>query len=232
MDKLDSLSFVIPAHNEEANIRNLIFESVKVLPEFACDFEIIIVDDYSTDNTYKIVNSIKAEIENMKVIRHKKNLGSGAAILSGLSSSKYNYIFYTDADGQFDISDLKRLIPYVNDFDIILGYRLKRRDNFIRKVSGKLWNSIINIIFGIKIKDVNCAFKLFNRKVISSISVKSQGAFANTEILTRAKKRGFRWAEIGIPHYPRKYDKQSGGRPKVIFRGFYELLKFIIRFNH
>lgn len=226
MEKLNSLSFVIPANNEEENIRNLIIKSLKILPQLAHVFEIIVVDDGSTDNTFKIINAIKPEICILRIIRHNKNIGSGAAIWSGLSSSKYNYIFYTDADGQFDISDLKTLIPFAPDFDIILGYRMNRNDNIIRRVFGKLWNLTINTIFGLKVKDINCAFKLFNRKVISSISVKSQGAFTNTEILVKAKMYGYKWSEIGVSHYPRGYGKQSGGRLKVILKGFYELFRF------
>lgn len=226
MKKLNSLSFVVPVYNEEKNIGSFIVNSLKILPQFSNIFEIIVVDDGSADNSFEFANSFVNKKGLVKVIKHHKNLGSGAAIWTGFLTAKYQYIFYTDADGQFDISDLKFLIPFVQDYDIVLGYRVSRKDNLFRKVISRLWNFIINMIFGLKIKDINCAFKLFNHKVISSISIKSQGAFTNTEMLVKAKKCGYKWIEMGVFHYPRKYGRQTGGRPKVLLKCFYELVKF------
>jgi glycosyltransferase involved in cell wall biosynthesis len=226
MKKLSSLSFVIPVYNEGKNIGSFVANSLKIIPQLSRIFEIIIVDDGSTDDSFEVVNSFVNNKDELKVIRHHKNLGSGAAMWTGFLTAKYQYVFYTDADSQFDISDLKLLIPYVQDYDIVLGYRVSRKDNLFRKVISRLWNFIINMIFGLKIKDINCAFKLFNHKVISSISVKSQGAFTNTEILVKAKKCGYKWVEIGVFHYPRRYGRQTGGELKVLLKCFYELAKY------
>jgi len=226
MEKLNSLSFVIPVYNEGKNIGNIVANSLKTLPQFSSIFEIIIIDDGSTDNSFEIANSFIDKKNTVKVIKHSQNFGSGAAIWTGFLAAKYQYVFYTDADAQFDISDLRLLIPHVKDYDVILGYRVTRKDNLFRKVNSRLWNFIIDVVFDLKIKDINCAFKLFNRKVVSSISIRSQGAFTNTEMLVKIKKNGYKWIEIGVFHYPRKYGRQTGGNLKVLLTCFYELVKY------
>jgi len=224
MKKLDSLSFVLPAYNEEKNIRNVIHDALKTLPQYTNKFEILVVDDGSKDKTVEIVNSIIND--SLKIIKHSKKIGSGAAIWKGFLSARYDYIFYTDADGQFNISDLHLLIPFVKSNEIIMGYRKNRKDNLIRRIYGRVWNLLINLIFSLNVKDVNCAFKLFKKEVISKISIKSKGAFTNTEILVKARKLGYKWKEVEIQHYPRICGKQTGGKAKVIFKGFYELIRY------
>jgi len=209
MKKLDSLSFVLPAYNEEKNIRNVIHDALKTLPQYTNKFEILVVDDGSKDKTVEIVNSIIND--SLKIIKHSKNIGSGAAIWKGFLSARY---------------DLHLLIPFVKSNEIIMGYRKNRKDNLIRRIYGRVWNLLINLIFSLNVKDVNCAFKLFKKEVISKISIKSKGAFTNTEILVKARKLGYKWKEVEIQHYPRICGKQTGGKAKVIFKGFYELIRY------
>jgi glycosyltransferase involved in cell wall biosynthesis len=224
MEKI-SISVFSPCYNEEKNIEKLLSNILDFLPNISSDYEIIIVDDGSTDATAEIAERFTLEHPQVKVIRHKKNKGYGAALRTGFENSVKDYIFFTDSDNQFDISEMTKLLPYIKNYDIVAGYRIKRRDNFIRKINEYNFNCLVRLLFGLKIKDLNCAFKIYRKEVIKSISLRSTLAFINTELLIRARKKGFTIKEVGVTHYPRKWGAQTGANLKVITGSLRELFQ-------
>ena len=138
-------------------------------------------------------------------------------------------IFFTDGDGQFDIGEIKLLLPLIMQNDIVCGYRLDRKDPLMRKLNGWMWTKLVNLLFGMNIRDIDCAFKLFRAEIFEGVKLSSGGALISAEILARAARRGFRIAEVGVHHYPRTAGKQTGAKPAVIIRAFKELFKLYNR---
>jgi glycosyltransferase involved in cell wall biosynthesis len=223
--KHSGISVFFPAYNEEKMIRTTVYGALSVIPGLFDDFEIMIIDDGSTDGTPRICDEIASENRNVRVIHHPKNLGYGAALKSGFSSAGKDLVFFTDGDNQFDISEIKLLLPRLEDSDMVIGYRLKRNDPWQRLLFAKSWGMLIRILFGLRVKDTDCAFKLMKKRVTDSIALRSDGAFISAELLIKAKKKGFRISQVGVHHFPRKEGKQTGANIKVIFRAFMELFK-------
>jgi len=218
-----SLSVFFPCFNEQDNVERVIKSAVDVLSPLKIDFEIIIVNDGSKDKTGEIADGIAAENKNIKVVHHNINRGYGAALQSGFKAATKEYVFYTDGDGQFDIKELPLLFKYMDDYDIVTGYRIERQDNLIRKINAFCWTTMVNLLFGMKIKDMDCAFKLYRRSVFDNIKLESTGALINTEIFARAKNKGYKIFQIGVHHYPRTAGVQTGAKLTVILRAFKEL---------
>jgi glycosyltransferase involved in cell wall biosynthesis len=219
------ISVIFPAFNEEANIRCTIETAIKVLPKVARRWEIIVVNDGSTDDTALVCDELRARSPEVKVIHHQQNRGYGAALKSGIMSTKYDLIFFSDSDGQFDFNELQLLICWSEDFDIIAGYRAKRQDPFYRRLNALGWNVLVRLVLGIKIRDIDCAFKLFRRSVFDQIQIRCVGAMVNTEILAQATRLGMRIRQVKVSHFPRRYGKQSGANPHVIAVAFRELCR-------
>ncbi|MBI4698016.1 MAG: glycosyltransferase family 2 protein [Nitrospirae bacterium] len=224
MQKIN-LSVFFPCYNEEQNIGALLDRTVAFVPAIASDYEIIVVDDGSSDNTAEIANKYSAMDPRIKVIRHETNRGYGAALRTGFSNCRKDYIFFTDGDNQFDITELTKLLPYTGDFDIVAGFRIKRKDNFIRKINEFCFNRAVRILFGLKIRDLNCAFKIYKKKVLESLELRSSWGFINSELLIRARKMGFTIKEVGVTHYPRQWGSQTGASLKVVIGSLSELFK-------
>lgn len=218
-----SLSVFFPCYNEQDNIEKTVKAALDCLTPLSIDYEIIIVDDGSKDKTGEIADSLAAENTRIKVIHHWPNKGYGAALQSGFKASTKEYVFYTDGDGQFDIKELPPMFKYMADYDIVTGFRIKRQDNLIRKINAFCWTTMVNLLFAMNIKDVDCAFKLYKRKIFDNIKMESSGALINTEIFARAKNKGYRIFQIGVHHYPRAAGVQTGAKLKVILRAFKEL---------
>lgn len=222
-EPVKSLSVFFPCYNEQDNIERVVKAAVDVLTTLKTDYEIIIVDDGSKDRTGQIADKLASENKNVKVVHHRPNLGYGAALQSGFKAATKEYVFYTDGDGQFDIKELPMLFKYMADYDIVSCFRIKRQDNLIRKINALCWTTLVNLLFGMRIKDMDCAFKLYKRRIFDDIKMKSGGALINTEILARAKRKGYKIFQVGVHHYPRTAGKQTGANLKVILRAFEEL---------
>lgn len=220
----ESLSVVLPAHNEEKNIGFVLAEAITMLNELGIDYEIIVVDDGSSDNTYPTALAFTKRTKRLEVLRHEKNLGYGAALTTGFRHSKKNLVFFMDSDRQFSIRDITKLLPYVDAYDIVAGYRIKRNDPFHRVLIGRVYNLLVITLFGVYLKDIDCAFKIYHRDVIDNISFETIGALVNTEIMLKAKIMGKKVKEVGVNHYPRLAGEQSGARVDVITKAFIETL--------
>lgn len=204
-----SISMFFPAYNEEKNIPILLSSAVKILKEVANKYEIfVVVYEGSTDNTISVVKKFSKKNKNIKLlIQPKSKKGIGYAILMGFNNAKYPYIFYADADNQFDLNEFKKFLPYTNEYDVIAGYRIKRQDPLSRIIVSKIYNMIMRILFGTKEKDLDCAFRLVNKRVINNIKLVCTTGVATTELLAKTRKKGFKIKEIGVTHYPRKLGK-------------------------
>ena len=226
MAKISALSVFFPAYNEEANIQNTIDKALTILPKLAREFEIIIVNDGSKDNTAKIVQNNISKNPKIKLINHKINRGYGESLKTGLYSCRYPFIAFTDSDGQFDINDLTRFIAKIDDFDLVAGFRVNRAEKGIRLFNAKAWGFLIRLLFDLNVKDIDCGFKLLKIKVINTIPrLQSTGALISAELLIKAKKAGFRITEVEVNHFPRTKGQQTGANIKVISKAFWELLK-------
>ena len=220
-----SISVFFPCYNEQANVGRTVEKALQVLGKLNADFEVIIVDDGSSDNTGRIADEIAGRDGRVKVVHHQRNLGYGAALQSGFNVATKELVFYTDGDGQFDISEMPPLLGLMEQYDIVSCYRLNRRDSIIRKINGWCWTRLICLMFGLKICDIDCAFKLYKREIFDKIELSSTGALIDAEILARAARKGYRITQKGVHHYPRTSGTQSGASLRVILRAFKELFK-------
>jgi glycosyltransferase involved in cell wall biosynthesis len=220
-----SISVFSPCYNEQENIARTVEQALSVLEKLGADFEIIIVDDGSADRTGQIADEIARQNTRVKVVHHRTNLGYGAALQSGFRAATRKLVFYTDGDGQFDLNELPPLLPLVKRYDIVSCYRINRQDNLIRKINGWCWTKLVCLLFGMKVRDIDCAFKLYKREIFDNIKLSSTGALISAEILARAMRKGYSLTQKGVHHYPRTAGAQTGANLCVIFRAFKELLK-------
>jgi glycosyltransferase involved in cell wall biosynthesis len=218
--RIPALSYFFPAHNEAANLRGLVEEALQTLPTLAQAFEIIIVNDGSKDETPAIADELAAAHASVRAVHHPTNLGYGAALRSGFAAARHDHLAFTDGDRQFKVADLGRLIDRLHggDADAVVGYRIKRADPLARTVYAKLYRLANVIFFGLKVRDVDCACKLFTRASLEGVNVESGGAFFSAELLIKLRARGRRLVEVGIPHYPRTAGSPTGAKPQVVFR--------------
>ena len=196
-------SIVLPAYNEKDNIVTAITSANNYLKRRYKSYEIIVVNDGSTDKTEEIVKRMMKTNEGLRLVSHAANRGYGATLRSGFEEAQGKLIFYTDSDNQYDIGELDTLIPLMKELDIAAGYRINRQDPWMRIVTASVYNQIIRWLLGLKIKDVDCSFKLYKKEVFDGIKLKSNTGLLDAEILIKAGKKGFKIGQIGVTHYPR-----------------------------
>lgn len=220
-----SITVFFPCYNEQGNVRRVVERAIDILEKLDADYEILVVDDGSSDATGRIADEVAAGHSRVRVIHHPHNLGYGAALQSGFRAATKELVFYTDGDGQFDLAELPPLLPLIEEYDIVSCYRMNRQDNLVRKFNGWAWTKLVQFAFSLKVRDVDCAFKLYKRAIFDDIKMESTGALISTEILARAVRKGHTVTQRGVHHYPRTAGKQTGANPRVILRAFRELWK-------
>ena len=220
-----SLSVVFPAFNEEANIRAVVQDAYRNIRNFTPVFEIIVVNDGSKDRTGEICDRLVEEFSEMRVVHHARNRGYGAALKSGIELARYDLIFFSDADGQFDLKELAAFIEQTDAYDIVAGYRARRQDPPHRLLFAWGWNILVRFVLGIRIRDIDCAFKVFNRRVFKKVQIQSVGAMVNTEIFAQISKFGMTVKEMPVSHFPRRHGQSTGGNVAVIIKAFRELVR-------
>ncbi len=220
-----SISVFFPCYNEQENVERTAEKVIRTLEKLNADFEVIIVDDGSSDHTPRIADEISRRDGRVKVVHHQRNLGYGAALQSGFKAAAKKLVFYTDGDGQFDVEEMPPLLELMAQYDIVSCYRLNRRDSLIRKINGWCWTKLVCLLFSLKLRDIDCAFKLYKREIFDNIEMSSTGALIDTEILARAARKGYRITQKGVHHYPRTAGSQTGANLRVILRAFKELFE-------
>ena len=223
-----SVSLVIPMYNEELNIEHAIAAAVEALTKYSDDYEIIIVDDASTDDSPQLVARAANENPRIICIRHAKNRKLGGSLKTGFSAATKELVLYMDADLPFDPDVLGKAIRAMEltGADVIAGYRLDRTmEGFKRTLYSYVYNALIGILFGWPHRDINFSFKLFKRRVLQSFELKSEGSLIDAELIVKAKNRGFTIQQIGLDYFPRLRGTSNLSSPSVIFKIFRELVQ-------
>ncbi len=223
-NQLSSLSVFFPAFNEAPNLPELIMQADQVISRVAKNYELIVVDDGSTDNTLILIKKLQHKYPRLRVVVHQKNLGYGAALKTGIGAAQYDWIFFTDADLQFDINDIQRLLPFTQNYQVIIGWRKKRAEGMKRTLNTRLFKLYIDLLYRLHVKDIDCAFKLMKRELVQSIHLQSDGAFTTAELLYKLKKCHVTFKEIPVAHYPRLKGEPTGANLKVILKAVWESL--------
>jgi len=225
MKKLKSLSVFFPVYNEEENIPLFVNEALEILPRVAQKYEIIIINDGSKDRSKKIAQTLAKENKNIRLVNHRDNRGYGAALKSGFKASKYDWVFFTDGDLQFNLHQIKKFIPHTENHDLMIGFRKKRAEGKIRAFNARLFKVYIDLLFRLHVKDIDCAFKLIKANQIKSLNLISDGAFTSAEFLYKLKKKKVKLKQIAVTHQARKFGKPTGNDFKVIVKAGWEALR-------
>ncbi len=228
MHKLQSLSVFFPCYNEAANVPLFLQEAFDVLPKLAHTYEIIVVDDGSSDGTSEVADSFAKQYPEVRVIHHENNRGYGAALRTGFETAKHEWVFFTDGDQQFRLAELAKLIEYAPRFPVVIGYRRHRADGGIRAMNAGIFKIYIDLLFRLHVKDIDCAFKLLRRDVLRAIHLESTGAFTSSELLYKLKKYGVVWKQVPVNHLLRKFGNSTGNNPKVVIKAGFEALKLYL----
>jgi glycosyltransferase involved in cell wall biosynthesis len=224
-DARPALSFVFPVFDEVDNVGAVLESACTIGRRLGDDFEIVVVDDGSRDGSADVMDAWSARDPRVRVVRHAVNAGYGAALRSGLGAAKGALVFFSDADLQFDLAEVEDLLGHTRDFDIVAGYRSPRRDPWPRLVIARVWAGLVRGLFGLRVRDIDCAFKVFHRRVVDELPLASVGAFINTELLVRARAAGFRIHQVPVSHRRRRHGRQTGAHPRVILKAGLELLR-------
>lgn len=219
---------MLPAYNEEAIIERTVRHVGDVLAGLCGDFEIIVTNDGSRDQTGAVLARLQSSDPglNLRVVTHERNRGYGAALAGGFDAARKDWVFLTDGDKQFDVAELRKFMPVMDgQTDMVIGWRKNRADPPLRKLNALGWKMLVNTLFGYTARDVDCAFKLFRRQVWEGLTVYARGATFSAEFLIKARRRGFRITELPVGHFPRTAGSPTGARLDVIVRAFVELFR-------
>ena len=218
-----SISAVLPAYNEEQVIAASVAAMVKTFESLNVDYEVIVVNDGSRDRTAEILTQLGQQNPRVRMVAHERNQGYGAAVWTGFISAEKDLVFLTDGDKQFDVDEISLLLPMMDGADMAIGYRHKRADPPLRLLNAWGWKLLVNGLFGYTARDIDCAFKLFRRRILDRVEVHSRGATFSAEFLIKSRRLGYVIRERAVSHYPRPAGQATGAKPAVILRAFREL---------
>lgn len=221
---LDGLTIVLPCFDEAGNVADAIRQAAAAAAGCSHEYEIVIVDDGSGDETSEIAAAFAAADRRVRLIIHQSNRGYGAALRSGIEAARMPWVLLTDADLQFDLRELEDFVEIAQRADAVVGWRILRQDPVHRRLNAAAWNRLVRALFHLPVRDVDCAFKLVRRGLLADVAIHSAGAMISTELMVRLLAAGARVEEIGVHHRPRATGRQSGANPRVVGRAFRELL--------
>jgi glycosyltransferase involved in cell wall biosynthesis len=222
-----TLSVFFPAYYDEKNIDKVVDKAVQVLEELQLkDYEVTIIEDGSPDKTAEVADALAAKYPKVKVVHHKQNKGYGATLWEGFTSARFDYVFYTDGDNQFDLEELKKFVALVPFTDMVVGYRKKKQYSGYRKVTSFVYNQILKWAFDIDYIDIDCAFKIIKADLFRNITVSTKDAFIDAEIMIKANLMGYRSTELGVKHLPRVDGVSTAARPSIILKTILEIYNY------
>ncbi len=226
------VSFFCPAYNDEGNIRGTVESALKTFGKLSIDHEIVIIEDGSPDNTGDVADQLSGEYEKVRVIHHLKNRGYGGALRSGFGeAANFELVTYTDGDGQYDFQEFEKLLSLWEEGCCVIGYRLNRVEGFRRNLQNRIYGFLLRLMFGLRVKDVNCSMKLFQRNHLDRIEISSNSTFLDAEILIKLGRLGIPVKEVGVHHYPRLHGKASGTKLSVITDTVRDMLSYRIHYK-
>ena len=225
-----SLSVVLPIYNEASVIAATVEQVLQGVAAQVSDVELILVNDGSTDATGAILASFAAD-PRVRIVTHERNQGYGAALADGFAAASKSLTFFMDADGQFDIGDLARLLPFIEEYDAVIGYRWARQDSWMRKLNAWGWKLVVRVTLGVHARDIDCAFKLLRTDFLRRYPLETRGAMLNAELLYKLRRAGCTWYEVGVQHFPRRGGRATGANLRVILRAFRELCFYARRWR-
>lgn len=224
MPPLNTLTVFFPAYNEEDNIVVTVQHALEVLPSIAQEYEVLIINDGSKDRTGEVADELARKYSAVKVLHHPQNKGYGGALKTGMYNALYEIVAFTDSDGQFDFAQIDSFIPYIKDYDIVIGYRTNRAEGFRRHLNATAWGILVRYLFGIEARDIDCAFKVFHKNVLKKMpELESDGAMISAEFLMKAHRSKCRIKEVPVNHFLRRAGKPTGANIGVIIKAFKEL---------
>ncbi|MBL7190866.1 glycosyltransferase family 2 protein [bacterium] len=229
VDLSGGISVFLPAYNEEGNIERAVKSSVEMLKSITDNYEVLVVNDASTDRTRRIVEELIKQNSHIRIYNHEKNTRLGGAMRSGFYLTTKDYIFYCDADNPVDMWDVKRALPLMAEYDLIAGFRFNRDERFIRKIYSKVYNTIVRNLFNVRARDINFSFKLVKRTVLDEIELRCRGGFLDGELIIEALRRGFNVAQVGVRYIPRTAGVSTMASPAVIIEIMKEMWAFYRR---
>jgi len=226
-----SLTLFFPCYNDAGTIGSLVAAACVVGRESGRDFEVLVVDDGSADNSAEILGALKGTYPELRVVSHGSNRGYGAAIRSGIANATKDLVFYTDGDGQYDVLEVRKLLPVLQDgVDVVNGYKISRSDPLHRIVIGNLYVFLMRLLFGFRVRDVDCDFRLMRRSALQTITLKHSSGVICLELVRKLELAGYRFAEFPVHHYHRLHGRsQFFNFPRLfatalnIFRLWWEL---------
>lgn len=224
--KLQSVSFFCPAHNEEDNLPLLIPRAHDFFSQIADKFEILIIENGSTDKTPRIADQLASKYPSVRVLHYSKGLGYGGALKEGFRHSKFEYVCYTDADNQYDVREFSAGLALLNNADVVSGYVRKKAVSPGRRIQSWIWNILVRALFFVSIRDINCSMKVFKRSVLDSMSIESASAFIDAEMLINAKRKGFRIMQFPVTHFERTSGTAIGSSRSVIWATVRDAFRF------
>lgn len=223
---LKNLSVFFPTYNEEKNITSVVENAIEVLKKLKLDWEVLVINDGSKDHTAEEVEKLTAKYPHVRLINHPTNKGYGKALKTGFTEAKYPWVVFLDSDGQFDFSEVTKLLEKTDQADVILGYRLNRADPFARRIFTWGWKMLAMVVLGLNVRDYSCGFKLIKKQVFEDIlPINSEEKVTQIEILIKAKKKGYKFAEVGVHHYPRIHGVPTGAKLSVVLKSFVDMMR-------
>jgi glycosyltransferase involved in cell wall biosynthesis len=227
---VESISAFFPCFNDDATITSMVNAAVKTVEEVGADGEVIVINDGSTDGSQEVLEDLSDSQPWLRIVVHEHNRGYGGALLSGFASATKQWVFYTDGDAQYDPTELALLVDAAGpDVDVVQGYKLQRGDNIARRVIGRVYHRFVRAVFGLKVRDTDCDFRLIRRTLLDRVNLVHTTGVICVEMVRKFQDAGARFVEVPVHHYPRTYGRSQFFRLSSVARSLRDLAALWVR---